>query len=550
MTHLIDVQNLNIYFDSNNQPIQVVKNFNLTLQTGQIVGIVGESGSGKSVSLLSLTRLIENARLQSDKMSFFVENEEIDLLHANQSQLRKIRGNHISYIFQEPMTALHPLFTCGFQVAESIMLHQHLDKNKALKKAIELFDEMRLPNAEAVAQSYPHQLSGGQRQRVMIALALANNPDVVVADEPTTALDSILQKDITEKMVMSCKQRQTGLVLISHDIKLIQEYTDHLIVMYKGSMVEQGKTADVVQNPQSIYTQSLLQCQPNLSKKSQVLPTIHELANYDGNSFIPKSFVNTLFEFKPIENEAYISISNLNKTFRNKNRTIQALANINFDIFKGETLGLIGESGCGKSTLSKIIIGLLQADSGEILFSGKPAYKQRKEFAKKVQMIFQDPYSSLNPSMKVGKIIGEVLSVHGITDTKSETKLKVEQLLIEVGLKPSDYDKYPHEFSGGQRQRISIARALAVEPDLIICDESVSALDVSVQAQILNLFNQLKATRQLTYLFISHDLNVVSYICDRILVMQNGEIVEQGSAEKIVTNPENSYTKVLLSGVR
>ena len=495
---------------------------------------------------MTATRLIENAHIDEGSITLNINGNEINLAQANEQELQGIRGSEIAYIFQEPMTALHPLYTCGEQVVETLVWNQKMPRNEAVQKCLSLFEEMRLPNPERVSSSYPHQLSGGQRQRVMIAMALANNPSILIADEPTTALDSVLQKSLTQNMVESCKQRNTGLILISHDVQLIKDFTDKLIVMYKGEVVETGNTANIIQNPKSVYTRSLLDCQPHFRKRSQLLPTIHELADYVDGEFIPKPFDAKHFTFAPIEESPYIEIRNLTKTFTKGSTVTTAVNDVSFVIRKGETLGLIGESGCGKSTVSKMIIQLLEPDSGTILFGGKPASSKRRAFAKKVQMIFQDPYSSLNPAMKAGQIVEEPIAVHKLAGSKKQLRAKVEDLLVEVGLQASDYDKYPHEFSGGQRQRISIARALAVEPDLIICDESVSALDVSVQAQILNLFNQLKVSRQLTYLFISHDLNVVSYICDRILVMKNGMLVEEGNTEKLVTQPENPYTRKLL----
>ena len=525
MSSLLEINDLSVQFPSKSGPIEVVHNLSLSLQTGEILGIVGESGSGKSVSLLSVTRLIDNAILQCESINFRKDNGElVDLSNLSEDDLRSLRGNKIAYIFQEPMTALHPLFTCGQQLLEGIECHQSLTKEEARKKAIELFEEMDLPSPERVFDSYPHQLSGGQRQRVMIAMALANDPNILIADEPTTALDSVLQKKLTKHMVDLCRKRNTGLLLISHDLQLIKDFTDRVLVMYKGNTIEQGITSEVVDAPKSIYTQSLLQCQPSIEKHSMVLPTIHELADYENGTFVPKTFVSKRFEFQPIEKKPIIEIEHISKTFSKGKEHTKALDDVSFNIYKGETLGLIGESGCGKSTLSKVIIQLLNADAGRILYNGEEATGNRKAFAKKVQMIFQDPYSSLNPSMKVGDILSEPIIVHKLVSGKTAIKKAVEALLEEVGLTASDYRKYPHEFSGGQRQRISIARALAVEPDLIICDESVSALDISVQAQILNLFNELKSRRQLTYLFISHDLKVVSYICDRIIEMKEGRL--------------------------
>lgn len=545
MSFLLNVENLNVSFPGKNEQNQVVYDFGIKLHRGQVIGIVGESGSGKSVSLMSLVRLIENARISASKLTFLPDQTPIDLLRSTESELETIRGRDIAYIFQEPMTALHPLFTCGQQIEEAIILHQSVSRKEARERCLLLLEEMKLPNPEDAAQKYPHQLSGGQRQRVMIAMALSNNPSLLIADEPTTALDSVLQKSLTRNMVESCKKRNTGLILISHDLQLIKDFTDEIIVMYKGRMIESGETKSIIENPTSPYTKSLLECQPVFERRSQVLPTIHELADFKDGVFVPKPFKPVQFRFAPVEQTPYIEIKEINKTFSSKKGETKAVDHVSFNIFRGETLGLIGESGCGKSTVSKIITQIIPADSGDILFQGEPATKSRKQFARKVQMIFQDPYSSLNPSMKAGDIIAEPIQVHKLEKGKA-IRNKVNALLNEVGLQSSDYDKYVHEFSGGQRQRISIARALAVEPDLIICDESVSALDVSVQAQILNLFNELKMNRQLTYLFISHDLNVVSYICDRILVMRNGRILESGETEQIVKHPKEDYTRTLL----
>ena len=547
MTQLLSIKNLRVSFNSEVGLREVVHGFNIQLSAGQVIGVVGESGSGKSVSMLSIAQLISNAHIEADSMTLSVGEQDYNLQNIDSARLRNLRGKHLSYIFQEPMTALHPLFTCGQQVLEAVQVHQHVDKANGRQQCIDLFAEMKLPNPERIFTSYPHQLSGGQRQRVMIAMALANNPSLLIADEPTTALDSVLQKDLIADLVDRCKSRNMGLILISHDLQLIRDFTDEIVVMYDGKILEQGRTTDIVTTPKSVYTESLLQCQPSIRKKSLILPTVHDLADYDGNSFTRKPYQPSIVEFQAIEEMPYIEVKNITKSFVDKGVITKAVDRVDFNIYKGETLGLIGESGCGKSTVSKIIMGMLDADEGEILFQGKLAKASRLHYAKHVQMIFQDPYASLNPSMKVGKIIEEPIQVHQLAANKAERRKKVEDLLVEVGLQASDYDKYPHEFSGGQRQRISIARALSVEPELIICDESVSALDISVQAQILNLFNRLKATRKLTYLFISHDLNVVSYICDRILVMRNGELIDQGLTQELVTNPSHQYTKQLLS---
>lgn len=547
---MLRIKNLRVSFKQQGDMVSVVHGLDLNISEGEIIGIVGESGSGKSVSMLSATGLISNAIVDAEELIYTTpNNQEVDLLHAAESELQSIRGNDIAYIFQEPMTALHPLYTCGQQIVEAILRHQQIGKKEAQLKTIDLLSEMKLPNAKQAFDKYPHELSGGQRQRVMIAMALANDPKLLIADEPTTALDSVLQRSLTNHLVQACRKRGMALILISHDLDLIKDYTDKLIVMYKGQMIETGSTEQIVNNPSSLYTESLLRCQPSFGRRKQVLPTIHELASFEDNTFVAKAFSPSIYAFQPISEEPVVEIKNVSKTFNGKN-TVKALDDVSLNIYEGETLGLVGESGCGKSTLSKIIIQLLEADSGEILFRGKPASKDRRNFAKNVQMIFQDPYSSLNPGMTVGNAISEVVKIHNSNLKKSQVKVSVEDLLIEVGLSVSDFDKYPHQFSGGQRQRVSIARALAVEPDILICDESVSALDISVQAQILNLFNTLKVKRGLTYLFISHDLNVVSYLCDRILVMKSGRIEENNSTENVILDPKSEYTKSLLHHVK
>ncbi|MFT4521321.1 MAG: peptide/nickel transport system ATP-binding protein [Bacteroidia bacterium] len=546
---LLSIEELSVAFaDANGIDNEVVTSFSLQVRPKEIVGIVGESGSGKSVSLLSVTQLIDGAKLKAKRVDFSCESMQLKALHTcSDEELATLRGNHISYVFQEPMTALHPLFTCGKQVEEMILAHQNVTKADVKKEVIHLFEEMRLPDPERAYSSYPHQLSGGQRQRVMIAMALANNPDLVIADEPTTALDSVVQQAVIDRMVEGCKTRGAGLILVSHDLNLIKHTVDYLVVMYQGKIIEQGKAEEVVNHPKSEYTKGLLSCQPTFNKRASYLPTIADLANFDGNAFVAKK--TAIRSLQPVlidQEKPLMSITNLSKSYIKGKQVTVALKRIDLDIFSGETLGLVGESGCGKSTLAKILMKLLDYDSGEILFEGTPLDQNRKRFARKVQMIFQDPYSSLNPNMSVGETIAEPMLVHGLAKNKKEAKVKVSDLLIEVGLTEESFNKYPHAFSGGQRQRISIARALSVEPELIICDESVSALDVSVQAQILNLFNQIKRNRKLTYVFISHDLNVVSYFCDRIAVLEKGVIVELDSSEKISTHPEHDYTKMLM----
>ncbi|MBI1305826.1 MAG: ATP-binding cassette domain-containing protein [Bacteroidetes bacterium] len=550
MRSLLKVENLSVSFQQGNKLNTVVQNFSIDLKPGEICGIVGESGSGKSVSCMSLTHLIKNAITKADKILFSPDSDsEYNLLNTEEERLRAIRGNQISYVFQEPMTALHPLFTCGEQLMEGILIHQKISKVEARKKVIELFGEMSLPDPEIAFGSYPHELSGGQRQRVMIAMALSNNPNLIIADEPTTALDSILQNELTRKMVGSCKSRNAGLILISHDINLIREFTSNIMVMYKGRIMESGESVDVVTKPKSPYTKSLLLCQPTFSRKNHKLPTLPDLTENRDGELVEKLYTDSEFETVQIDySSSILAVRNLTKTFIRGNTARKVVDDVSFEMFKGETLGLVGESGCGKSTVSKIIMKMLKQDSGEIIYP-KNESNSTAGFARQVQMIFQDPYSSLNPVLKAGEMLEEVLAVHNLINTKSGRREKVNSLLHEVGLSDLDATKYPHQFSGGQRQRLSIARALAVDPEIIICDESVSALDISVQAQILNLFNTLKIKRGLTYLFISHDMNVVTYLCDRIMVMRNGKIIEQNKTGHLVHSPESSYTKTLMAAM-
>jgi len=545
---LLDIFNLSIKFPSRNGEFEAVKDFKLELQPGEVVAIVGESGSGKSVSMLSITRLLSsNANVTADRVHFCEDNQTHDLLTCSNHDLRKLRSNSISYVFQEPMSALHPLFTCGAQIEEALFEHGEWDKDAAKKKTLELFGEMRLPDCERVYNSYPHELSGGQRQRVMLALALANNPSLLIADEPTTALDSVLQRAVVELMVKSCRDRSTGLVLISHDIDIVKDFSDRTIVMYRGSIMEEGPTKIITQDPKHPYTRALIQCRPTYKSRNFNLPTVDALLEQNGDEFLAKSFTPKDYPKRQMSDSQLLEGSSLEVIYGKKDG-FKALKGIDFQVFKGETLGIVGESGSGKSTLAKVLIRLVNPSNGKLSFQSSWDHLSRKEFARKVQMIFQDPYASLNSNLSVGSILSEVLKVHRICKPK-ERKAYILNLLLEVGLKEDDFNKYPHEFSGGQRQRISIARALAVEPELIVCDESVSALDVSVQAQILNLLKELQLKRDLTYIFITHDLNVVTYISDRIMVLKEGEILELDKTKKIVVDANTDYTKSLFEHV-
>ena len=489
--------------------------------------------------------------------------------------MRSFRGNEIAMIFQEPMTSLNPVFTCGDQVMEAIILHQKLTHSAAKLLTIELFEKVQLPDPERIFNTYPHQISGGQKQRVMIAMAMSCQPSVLIADEPTTALDVTVQKTILELMQKLQAEQEMGILFITHDLGVIAELADKVVVMYKGKIVEKGNVWDIFNSPKHPYTKGLLACRPPLDKRYTFLPTVSDFMTIDdkGNildngvsvSEFTKSLVvkkNTretiqkqLFAKSPILNikelKTYFPIKG--GFFGGITDYVKAVDNVSFDVYPGETLGLVGESGCGKTTIGRSIIRLEEATQGEIIYEGKDVTKmdgnQLRAFRKDVQIIFQDPYSSLNPRMTIGNAIMEPMQVHGILENDEQRKAKVEELLSRVSLDPSHFYRYPHEFSGGQRQRIGIARALAVNPKFIICDESVSALDVSVQAQVLNLLNELKQEFKLTYIFISHDLSVVKYMSDRMVVMQEGKIEEMGDADQIYNNPKTDYTKKLIDAI-
>ena len=578
MEKLLEFKGLVTEFQTEGKTVTAVNNVSFSLNKGETIGIVGESGSGKSVTSLSAMRLIPSppGKISSGEILFHNNSgSPIDLLKLTEEEMRKYRGNEISMIFQEPMTSLNPVFTCGNQVVEAIMLHQKIDKQKAKELTIELFNKVMLPDPERIFNTYPHQISGGQKQRVMIAMAMSCQPSVLIADEPTTALDVTVQKTILELMQSLQSENDMGIMFITHDLGVIAELADKVVVMYKGNIVEQGGVWDIFNNPQHPYTKGLLACRPPLNKRYKFLPTVSDFMKVgpDGkitdmgvsiNDFtkkltVPKSKRDKeqkkLFSQKPV-----LSINKL-KTyfpvkggfFGQKTGYVKAVDGVSIDVYPGETLGLVGESGCGKTTIGRSIIRLEESYSGEVIYKGENVLKMNaeklREFRKEVQIIFQDPYSSLNPRMTIGNAIMEPMQVHGILNNDDERKKRVEELLKRVNLEASHFYRYPHEFSGGQRQRIGIARALAVNPKFIICDESVSALDVSVQAQVLNLLNELKAEFGLTYIFISHDLSVVKYMSDRMVVMQKGIIEEMGDADQIYNKPKTEYTKKLIDAI-
>lgn len=563
---LIRVNNLSISFRNDGQWTEVVQDASFSLGKGETMGIVGESGSGKSVTSLALMQLLpaRNTLVKADGIFF----QDSNILHFSQHQLQQYRGNHVAMIFQEPMTSLNPVMRCGNQVVEALLMHQPEMKKTARKLVIKLFEKVLLPRPEAVFEAWPHQLSGGQKQRVMIAMAIANKPEILIADEPTTALDVTVQKEIL--LLLKELQHETGmgLIFISHDLAVISEIADKVMVMHKGRIVESGKVSDVLGNPQHPYTRGLLACRPPLDRRLQRLPVVKEFLDntWPGGLTEMAEVLKTNPEerFKQHQHmyakDPLLKIENL-KTwfvvqkgfFKNNTRLIKAVDEVSFDVYPGETLGLVGESGCGKTTLGRSILRLQEPTGGKITYKGillnTMKNKELRSFRKHMQIVFQDPYSSLNPRMAIGDAILEPMTVHGLHAGSKARREKVMELLEEVGLEAAHYRRYPHEFSGGQRQRICIARALAVNPELVICDEPVSALDVSVQAQVLNLLNRLKKDYGFTYIFISHDLSVVRYMSDRVLVMNNGKMEELAEADELYKNPQTDYTKKLIEAI-
>ena len=575
---LLEFKNLVTEFHTEGTTVKAVNDISFTLKKGETIGVVGESGSGKSVTSLSAMRLIPSPPgvISGGKIVFHQDNSPaVDLLKLPEDEMRKYRGNDIAMIFQEPMTSLNPVFTCGDQVLEAIMLHQKMSKVEAKDLTIKLFEEVELPDPERIFNTYPHQISGGQKQRVMIAMAMSCKPSILIADEPTTALDVTVQKTILELMQQLQKEHNMGIIFITHDLGVIAELADKVVVMYKGKIVEQGDVLQIFENPQHPYTKGLLACRPPLNKRYTFLPTVSDFMKVDENGVIidnnisisdfTKKLVVPKKEREKNQKELFakepiLKINNLKTYFPIRNGLfggvtdhVKAVDDVSFNVYPGETLGLVGESGCGKTTIGRTILRLEEPTEGEMIYNNTDIAKMNPEelrsFRKEVQIIFQDPYSSLNPRMTIGNAIMEPMQVHGILENDEQRKERVEELLSRVSMDPSHFYRYPHEFSGGQRQRIGIARALAVNPKFIICDESVSALDVSVQAQVLNLLNELKEEYGLTYIFISHDLSVVKYMSDRMVVMQSGKIEEMGDADDIYSKPETDYTKKLISAI-
>jgi len=560
-TILLELDNLCLRVGSDPKNSFKTKSLSFKINRGETLGVVGESGSGKSITSLSIMRLIpKNALYVETGQAIWHENETaIDLLSIDDESIRLMRGNKISMIFQEPMTSLNPSIKCGQQVQEAIELHLNLKGHKAKERVLNLFEEVLLPSPERIYNSYPHQLSGGQKQRVMIAMALSTEPDLLIADEPTTALDITVQKSILELLKNIQKRKGLAMIFITHDLAVVNYLSDQIIVMRHGEIVEYGQAKEIISNPQNNYTKGLLACRPPVINRPKRLLTVSDfMENNDGlkttieSEEERKKKHEAIYQAKPILEVEKLKVwYPINRSVFKKNKTyVKAVNDVSFKLFKGETLGLVGESGCGKSSLGRAILQLNKPTAGSVKFKGQEltnmGSSNLRKLRKEIQIIFQDPYSSLNPKQRVGDAISEPLLWHGIVRTKKDAKERTIELLNKVGLKDQHYDRYAHEFSGGQRQRINIARSISLQPELIVCDESVSALDVSVQSQVLNLLNDLKEEFDLTYIFISHDLSVIKYMSDRVMVMNQGKIEELGEADHIYQAPKSEYTKTLI----
>lgn len=580
---ILDVRNLEVSFSTDNRTIKAVDNISFRIPRGKTLGIVGESGSGKSVTSLAIMRLIQEpvGKIASGEIWFDSPTlkRKINLAEATPQEMREIRGKDIAMIFQEPMTSLNPVYTCGNQVMEAILLHENVTKKEAYEKTIELFKKVRLPRPKKMFNAYPHEISGGQKQRVMIAMALSCNPRLLIADEPTTALDVTVQAAILDLLQILHEDKDVSIIFITHDLGVIAEIADDVMVMYHGRMMEKDDVWNIFDNPQHPYTKGLLACRPRLDVQMRVLPVIDDFMEVtEDDSIIEKSnnkyssvgealLLNFVTEDEVEERNRELAqkppileVKKLKKYFpvrkgffQKRPDPVKAVDDVSFQVYPGETIGLVGESGSGKTTLGRTIMRLIEPTGGSIIFENErindfKGNKMRK-LRRDMQIIFQDPYSSLNPRLTIGDAILEPMRLHGILSNNRQRKDRVIELLETVSLKPEHYNRYPHEFSGGQRQRVVIARTLSLNPKFIICDESVSALDVSVQAQVLNLLNELKDKFNLTYVFISHDLSVVKFMSDRLIVMNQGKIVESDYADRIYDNPQEEYTKKLIEAI-
>ncbi len=607
MTNLsLEVRDLEIKFKTESKEIIAVAGVSFPLQRGQTLGIVGESGSGKSVTALGIMGLIPSPGKISRGEIWFHNRDSsqpINLLALTEQERRAYRGSKIGMIFQEPMSALNPVYNIGFQITEAIQLHQKISSSEARRQACALLQEVKLlasdqelaaeyktnnrkisdracneyinQKKQNLLKRYPHELSGGQLQRVMIAIAISCNPDILIADEPTTALDVTVQATILKLLQDLSKTRGMSVIFISHDLGVIAEIANQVAVMYQGKIVEYGDLEQILDNPQHPYTKGLLACRPRLEQKWEYLPTIADFmevsTNSSGELIIKPVVTNPPQTISEVAQTArleqlrqqppLLTVKNLcvgypqRGMFGNQRGYVMAVNQVSFDLYPGETLGLVGESGCGKSTLARAILRLIPHLSGEISFRGENIAnypmgdRALRNLRRQMQIIFQNPYSSLNPRIPIGKAILEPMLIHGLGGNQSKRQQRLVYLLERVGINPDWRNRYPHEFSGGQRQRICIARALAINPQLIICDECVSALDVSVQAQVLNLLKELQREFGLTYIFISHDLSVVKFISDRLMVMNRGQIEEIGTAEQIYRHPTQAYTRQLIASI-
>lgn len=568
MQPLLQVKNLSIGFEVSGNFLKAVNDISFSVKKGETIGIVGESGSGKSVTALCIMKLLaQNAKITSGEVFFDGEN----ILHFNEKQMQQLRGNKISMIFQDPMSALNPVISCGRQVDEAIILHQKVSANNAKEHTLELFNKVKLPRIEDIYNSFPHELSGGQLQRIMIAMAISNNPVLLIADEPTTALDVTIQKNILELLKNLQQQIGMSMIFISHDLNVVRHIAGQIAVMHGGIIVENNEVNNIYNTPSHSYTKALLACRPDSHKKITRLAVVSDFVEENNGIFIEKNIsvdellnnlaVTEIRKDEPLQNiQLLLDVQNLKKYFNNdhtlfsvKKEQVKAIDNVSFKLYKGETLGIVGESGSGKTTLGRIILRLITPDSGAIFFKGKNIFgfntTGSKEFCRLVQVIFQNPYSALNPYHTAGYAITEPMIIHKIYTGKKEQKNRAVELLEKVGLSAEHFSRYPHQLSGGQRQRICIARALSVNPELLICDEAVSSLDVSVQAMVLNILNDLKKDFGFTCIFISHDLSVVKYMSDRILVMKDGKIEESGNSDQIYYAPQSDYTRQLIDSM-